>query len=199
MNLANETFNLIANVAFFLFFPLIWYLIKEKKIKGFFRDLGVFKPKNINVFKIFVMILTVYAITLLANLAVIYSGYSMRDNTIFQNTGFISQFLIIILFGLKTGIGEEIFFRGFIAKKCFAKLGFIKGNILQAVIFASVHFVISGSASYVDIIVRIINAFVLGYIFGYVVEKKSNGSIIPVIIAHSLINITSSLIFLLVF
>jgi len=79
-------------------------------------------------------------------------------------------------------------------KKLIKNLGFLKGNVLQAIVFALPHFVIRGSASLVDITVRIINAFLLGYTFGYIVDRKSNGSIMPVMIAHILINMVSSLI-----
>lgn len=190
----NETFNLILNIAIFSLIPLIGYLFSRKTIKGFFRYLGIFKPQGIDIFQIIIIIVTTYLITLIANIIVIYSGNSMRANTIFQNTTFSIRFLYILLYGLKTGIAEEIFFRGFIAKRCFSKLGFNRGNVVQAIIFALPHFVIDGSASYIDIIVRIINAFILGYMFGYVVDRKSNGSIIPVMLAHILINMTSSFI-----
>jgi len=46
-------------------------------------------------------------------------------------------------------------------------LNISKGNVVQAVIFALPHFVIRGSASIEDIFVRIINAFLLGYTFGW--------------------------------
>jgi membrane protease YdiL (CAAX protease family) len=99
---------------------------------------------------------------------------------------------------MKTGIAEEIFFRGFIAKKLIKILGFSKGNVVQAVVFALPHFVIRGSASTADIIVRIINAFLLGYTFGYIMDRKCNGSIIPVMISHILINMISSLILFII-
>jgi len=102
--------------------------------------------------------------------------------------------LYLFLYGFKTGIAEEIFFRGFIANQLVKHLGFSKGNAIQAVIFALPHFVIRGSASIADIFVRIINAFLLGYTFGYVAYQKGNGSIIPVMISHIIINMISSLI-----
>jgi len=89
---------------------------------------------------------------------------------------------------------QKRFFRGFVANQLIKYLGFSKGNVIQAVILALPHFVIRGSASIVDIFVRIINAFLLGYTFGYVMYTKSNGSIIPVMISHIIINMISSLI-----
>jgi hypothetical protein len=54
----------------------------------------------------------------------------------------------------------RISFRGFIAKKLIKILGFSRGNVIQAVVFALPHFVMHGSASSVDIIIRIIISFV---------------------------------------
>jgi len=123
---------------------------------------------------------------------VIISGNSGRSTVDTHDFSLITMFLYLLLYGIKTGIAEEIFFRGFIAKKLIKKLGFAKGNVVQAIMFALPHLVISGSASSVDIIVRIINAFLLGYAFGYIMDRKSNGSIMPVMISHILINMISS-------
>lgn len=196
--LLNETMNMFLNIMLFSLIPFIWYLIKNRKLKGFFESVGIFKAKNIKVLEILKILLPIYLITLTANIIVIESGNSLRESGGYENLPLIILFSHILLYGLKTGIAEEIFFRGFIAKKCFLALGFKQGNIVQAVIFALPHFVINGSASYIDITVRIINAFMLGYAFGYVLEKKSNGSILPVMIAHILINMVSSFTLLLI-
>ncbi|WP_158702684.1 CPBP family intramembrane glutamic endopeptidase [Paenibacillus faecalis] len=197
-SLSAEIISMISNILLFSSVPFIWYIIRNKSFKGFFQSIGIFKPKKFNSLEVIIMIVTVYIITLAANIIVIESGNSLRSSEGLEYTG-ISIVLSIIIYGLKTGIAEEIFFRGFIAKKLFSILGYKKGNLIQAAIFALPHFVINGSASYIDIIVRIINAFLLGYTFGYILEKKSNGSILPVMIAHILINITSSSILMLLY
>ncbi|MTI61910.1 MAG: CPBP family intramembrane metalloprotease [Firmicutes bacterium] len=196
--LVNEFIKLIINLILFSFIPLIWYLVKEKKLKGFINSLGIYIPSKINYSELFIPILVVYIIILVANITVILLGYSGRSSLDTQDITVFTLFLYLLLYGLKTGLAEEIFFRGFIAKKLIKKIGFLKGNIIQAVIFALPHFVMEGKASQVDIVVRIINAFLLGYIFGYVMHKKSDGSIIPIIIAHIIINMVSSYILFLI-
>jgi membrane protease YdiL (CAAX protease family) len=129
---------------------------------------------------------------------IIVWGSSGRSSVDIHNFTVITIFFYLLLYGMKTGIAEEIFFRGFIAKKLIKILGFSKGNVVQAVVFALPHFVIRGSASTADIIVRIINAFLLGYTFGYIMDRKCNGSIIPVMISHILINMISSLILFII-
>jgi len=50
----------------------------------------------------------------------------------------------LIIAWLKTSLAEEIFFRGFIGKRLIDRLGFLRGNGLQSVIFAAVHVAIFG-------------------------------------------------------
>lgn len=192
--LINEFIGVIFNILLFSIIPLMWYLIKEKSSKGFFNSIGIYKPQNINVFETVLIITIVYLVTLSTNIVVIKLGYSGRNTVETQDFTSLTFFMYLLLYGLKTGIAEELLFRGFVAKKLIKNLGFLKGNVLQALVFALPHFVIRGSASLVDITIRIINAFLLGYAFGYIVDRKSDGSIIPVMIAHILINMASSLI-----
>lgn len=192
--LINEFIGVISNVLLFSVIPLVWYIIREKSSKGFFYSIGIYKPQKMNLFAMIIIIAAVYLVTLLANVLVIKLGYSGRSIVNTHEFTLLSFFIYLLLYGLKTGIAEEVFFRGFVAKKLIKNLGFSKGNVVQAVVFALPHFVIRGSASLLDIIVRIINAFLLGYTFGYIMDRKSNGSIIPVMISHILINMTSSLI-----
>lgn len=192
--LINEFIGVIFNILLFSIIPFVWYLIREKSSKGFVRSIGIYKPPKINLVVTILVITTVYLITLSTNVLVIKLGYSERSIVDTHDFTLITFFIYLLLYGLKTGIAEEIFFRGFVAKKLIKNLGFSKGNVAQAVVFALPHFVIRGSASLVDIIVRIINAFLLGYTFGYIIDRKSNGSIIPVMISHILINMISSLI-----
>ncbi|MGI6453795.1 MAG: CPBP family intramembrane glutamic endopeptidase [Syntrophomonadaceae bacterium] len=192
--LINESIDVILNILLFSFIPFGWYFIREKSFKGFLNSIGIYKPQKTNHFSTIFIITAIYLVTLSTNILVIKLGYSGRSIVDKQGFTSLTFFLYLLLYGLKTGIAEEIFFRGFVANQLFKYLGFSRGNVVQAVIFALPHFVIRGSASIVDIFVRIINAFLLGYTFGYVMYKKSNGSIIPVMISHIIINMVSSLI-----
>ncbi|KAJ50226.1 membrane protease YdiL (CAAX protease family) [Clostridium tetanomorphum] len=157
--LINEISGTILNILLFSIIPFIWYLIREKTVKGFVYSIGIYKPHKINLVMTIFVITTVYLITLSTNVLVIKLGYSGRSIVDTHDFTRITFFIYLLLYGLKTGIAEEIFFRGFVAKKLIKKLGFSKGNVAQALVFALPHFVTLGSASLVDIIVRIINAF----------------------------------------
>lgn len=196
--LVNEFINLILNLIIFSFIPFIWYIVKERTLKGFINSLGIYKTPQKNYAEIFFPILIIYIATLVVMIIVYLLGFSGRSSLGIQNVTGITLFLYLLLFGLKTGLAEEIFFRGFIAKKLINKIGFLKGNIIQAAVFALPHFVMKGTSSQIDIVFRIINAFLLGYTFGYIMHKRSGGSIIPIILAHIIINMASSYILLLI-
>jgi len=193
-SLINEIINTITNILLFSIVPLVWYLVKERTIKGFLHSLGIYKPQNINLLAIFPIVTATYLITLAANIIVIITANSGRGSVDIQGYKAIELFLYLLLYGMKTGIAEEIFFRGFVAKKLIKKVGFSKGNVIQAIVFASPHFIIIGSVSTADIIVRIINAFLLGYVLGYIMDRKCDGNIIPSMTSHILINMVSSVV-----
>ena len=192
--------NTMLNIILFSLIPLGIYLIRERKLKGFFNYLGLYLPPKEWGWKSAVSwISIVYLSTLAANIFLWRSGYSARAVDGLEGLSVLSLLIYAVLYGLRTGVAEEVFFRGFIAKELITRLGYKWGNFLQALIFALPHFVVGGSASWPDLISRIGFAFVLGYVFGWVMEKKARGSILPGMAAHFLINILSSFCLLLVF
>lgn len=190
--LGSEGINVLINIILFSIIPFLWFGLSKRGARGFFRYLGIYVPNEMDVVGSIRIILPIYLITLAANLLVIATGNSQRSTGGVDHNAWCVVLIGLILYGLKTGIAEEIFFRGFIAKRFYPLLGFFKGNLVQACVFALPHVVINGPASPIDIAVRVVNAFMLGYAFGYTVEKKSGGSILPVMAAHTIINIVNS-------
>ena len=94
---------------------------------------------------------------------------------------------------IQTGFCEELLFRGFVAKRLIARLGFFSGNVLQAIIFASVHvpfifllpeeFQTSATFMFLGFM-----PFVSSMLWCYINEKHAGGSIIPSWIMHGLGN-----------
>ena len=101
--------------------------------------------------------------------------------------------LIVILAVFKTGLTEEILFRGLIGKRLINLAGFGVGNGLQAALFGAVHlliFLIPGAPDFT----LVLGAFVLvlpgvaGWLMGFANEKLGNGSIAPGWMIHGLGN-----------
>lgn len=101
-------------------------------------------------------------------------------------TGLLSAFTYAFI---KTGLSEEILFRGFIGKRASEKLGFVTGNILQGILFGLVHgipaFILTGN--YALAVWATLITGVLGILLGYVM-KVSGGSIIFCWLLHAIGN-----------
>ncbi len=110
------------------------------------------------------------------------------------------QFSFIIAATLKTSLSEEIFFRGFLAKRLISVTNFQIGNIVQAVVFGIIHTLLFMSITENIIFLIIIFVFptVGAYLKTYINEKLGNGSIIPGWIAHGTANLISYSVILFV-
>ncbi|ANU06516.1 CPBP family intramembrane glutamic endopeptidase [Paraurantiacibacter namhicola] len=108
--------------------------------------------------------------------------------------------LILIMAVIKTGLTEEIIFRGLIAKRLINRLGFKLGNLLQAAIFGAVHlllFAAPGGPEATAASVAIVFGLpgLAGWIMGYANEKFGGGSIVPGWAIHAGGNLISYLTF----
>lgn len=88
---------------------------------------------------------------------------------------------------IQTGIAEEILFRGFVARRAFAWLGFARGNLLQAAIFAAVHgIVLVAVPAAVPAAPLVLGLpFVAALLLGWINERRGGGSIVPGMVAHA--------------
>lgn len=199
--LLDSIINTIGAILAFSAIPFIWYIISKKRIKGFLNYIGLYKPSKNHAHAITIVI-SAYIVSFIIICILNKQPNGMQTNPFLKiyNTETIGVFcLYVLLYGLQTGIGEEILFRGFFGKRFVSKFGFSVGNIVQALIFAVPHILTFNSTPILEVALGVLNALFIGYVFGYVSEKIYNGSIIPSIMAHTLINILSGLLLIFVF
>ncbi len=103
---------------------------------------------------------------------------------------------LVLMACVKTALAEEILFRGLIAKRLIARLGFAAGNSLQAIVFGSVHlliFAVDGAPE--PTLVAVAMLFGLpgfaGWIMGYANERFGGGTIWPGWLIHASGNLAS--------
>ncbi len=85
---------------------------------------------------------------------------------------------------------EEIFFRGFLLRLLQKRWGGL-GIIIQAVVFASMHFVnFFNNSDVAFVLMQVASAFAVGLSFGGLAVKYR--SLTPVILAHTLVNLTGN-------
>ena len=203
----NEIFSTVLQIVVFSLIPFIAYLFNRKKWNSFLQYVGLKRSNtkaNLYAAASSLIIGLPFLILCIANTEfreILFHPESMTGK--FRAMGFsaTSLFLVLLTAILKTALSEEIFFRGFLAKRLIIWLGFQSGNLLQAIIFGVIHTLIflSISSNIFFLILIFIFPAIGAYVMAYINEKMAEGSIIPSWISHALANIIaySSIGFLL--
>lgn len=189
----SELVGAIFQAIAFSIIPFLWWLITARKKENFFVWLGFKKIEfSGNIIKIILITLAavfVYgsATTIIVNK---FTGEITSAGSQFAGKG-AAYIPVAFIYGfIRTGLSEELLFRGFLLKRISNKFGFITGNIIQAFIFGLMHGVPFGLATQNIGITILLTALpgLLGFYMGWLNEKKCNGSIIPSWILHGITN-----------
>jgi membrane protease YdiL (CAAX protease family) len=174
-------------VLVFTAIPFFVYLLAYRRAKGFFDYIGMRRPERRTM--LYATLLTVSFVVPV--LLLLFFSPSIREAATAPNTvigplrsyGFSGA--TVALLGLKalvqTSLSEEILFRGFVAKRLISWLGFTWGNLIQALLFGSVHLLlfIGQEFSLPLAIGVVLFTGLVGWTFGYLNERVGNGSILP--------------------
>ena len=197
--MATELINAVLQVLVFSLIPFVVYLITQKKAKGFLGYIGLKKSTTrANLLAILTSILFLIPAVGLTLFNDEFREVMMDPNTMtgkFRQMGFGINSVVILLAAaiFKTALAEEIFFRGFVAKRLMSWLGYQWGNIAQALIFGALHVLIflAINSNLLFLVSIMVFATLGAYISAYLNEKLANGSIIPGWISHGLANVIS--------
>lgn len=174
--------------------PLIWYLVTKKKdSESFIRYVGLQEVPLGAYGSAFLITGAAYIFTL-AYFVILRLGGGMETVPLREAYGASPPFtfvLTVLWAGLRAGICEELLFRGFIGKRLIRRLGFGLGNVLQAVLFMVPYLISYGFAPTFESIGGMLNAGVMGYAFGYIMHKKADGSILPSMVVHILVDVAA--------
>lgn len=189
--------NIIFYGVYFLL-PFIWWLFTARKNESFLNWIGLKRviPKK----SLYYLIVLNFILTYISPkyITPLFMPESLTVQTEYLGTG-ISALPSIIYFGLfQTGFCEEFFFRGFLLKRLQNKLGFIVGNTIHSIIFALPHcipLIIMSFELWIPAIFIFIIVTLTAFMYGYISEKSSGGSIIPNILIHGFGNIAVSLLY----
>ncbi|MCT4598266.1 MAG: CPBP family intramembrane metalloprotease [Vallitalea sp.] len=177
---------------------VIIYLIFCREKKGYFKWIGLYKPKN-NAWIMNACIIFIISFIIMVGPIIIFlsTGYLSSEllRTEFTGKGLSTGILISILFKaiIQTALTEEILFRGLIGKRVARKFGYLTGNITQAIIFGLPHglpFILMYD-KYLFGLIMFITASITGFLEFYINEKKGEGSILPSTCIHAFTNIIS--------
>lgn len=185
--------NGIFQVILFTLIPFIWWFVSARKKENFFLWLGIKKPvvKDKKRWILF-MLLSLIALYGLGKLAIYLRGPLAAADSEYKGMGLAAIPCVLAYSFIQTSMSEEILFRGFLLKRLIAKCGFLKGNIIQAVIFGMIHILmVWGQTSFLAGLVIVIYPMLTAMGLAYMNEKMSDGSILPSWFIHGLLNTIS--------
>ena len=193
-----EAVSAVLQVLLFTLVPLIVYLIRYKKLKGFFVWIGLTKPT----LRSCLLALLVSFIFMIGGIGLVLYSSSIREVMTSppsitgklhqQGFSITSMITLVIIACVKTSFSEEILFRGFLAKRLISWLGYRTGNLLQAIIFGLIHVLLFAAVTKAGIpflVYIFLFSGLAAFVIGYLKEKVGNGSIIPGWIAHGVGNL----------
>lgn len=204
--MATELISSILQILLFTSIPFLVYVIKKKTSKDFLNFIGLKKSiRKANLLALLVMVVLVAPLLILIFLNEEFKAIMINPESVtgkIKHMGISMEAIITILIVaiLKTSLSEEIFFRGFLAKRLIAVTNFQTGNILQAVVFGIIHTLLFMSITANAFFLAVIFVFptIGAYLTTYINEKLGEGSIIPGWIAHGTSNLVSYSVILFV-
>lgn len=197
MNIINLLLSSLLQILLFAIIPFTWWWICNRKKYGFFKWLGIKKPiiQNKIKYSMIFILLIVFLIVLSIFVVPFFADKSIMATAQFSGQGIAALIPALIYAFLQTAFSEELFFRGFLAKRLIYKFGFNVGNTLQSLLFGSMHGIlfISKAGLFHTAIIVLFTAF-LGFMMGWINEKQSKGSIVSSWLLHGCFNTLASII-----
>jgi len=181
--------------------PFVVYLIRNKGVKGFFKSIGLFWPKEAGAWKtlgiwlLLTLGLMIIPIVIIAKADINSASGLAHDPIRAEGFTLVAMGMLFMKSMVQTSLSEEILFRGFIGKGLINVMGFKYGNIVQALIFGSIHGFAILQFGVVKGMFLVLSACLAGWIYGYLMEKKANGSMMIGWLLHGTSNFVSFFIF----
>jgi membrane protease YdiL (CAAX protease family) len=182
----------LTQLAVFSVIPFIFWLITKKKAKqSFFCWVGLNKPAKPEPKALATAVVLCILLTAFMLLFFTPDILQASATTMYLQDGLSATAVIctLIFAFIQTGLSEEILFRGFLAKRLIHALGFLRGNIVQAVLFGLLHsFIILSGIGWLTTAIIVFFAASNAMVMVYVNEKVFGGSILPSWILHGISN-----------
>ncbi len=178
--------SILMQLIVFSIIPFTYWLMRGRKKCSFFKYIGMYAPQKVSSVRTFVIFTTIYIVIYWIVHFTAISKITQPSADTFNGLGLVAVIPAFFVSFIQQAMAEEILFRGFIMKRLVSKTGLLAGNIMQAVIFGSIHvlFSISDSKNLIAYAIIFISTAAGGWLLGYLNEKLFNGSIIPNILLH---------------
>ena len=183
-----------------LLIPVIWWAVTTKRRLEFATWIGLYSPtwkvgplQRVSQKQLGIALACWVAVSL-ASLRIASSVWGALATSRFIGAGLLALVPILLYAFIQTGLAEELFFRGFLAKRLCASFGFSCGNAIQAIVFALLHLLLFINYLPVLSLVAItVLSGINGWIMGWLNEQAAGGSVVPSWMLHSLANLLLAL------
>ena len=188
-----ELIGALLQLVLFALIPFIWWLVSARKRESFFSWIGLKRVQFTGRFSTTLLVtlgaVACYGLLTKLVMASVPEGITTAGSS-FAGMG-VAALPAVFAYGfIRTGLSEEIVFRGFLLKRISGRWGFTAGNIIQALLFGALHGVPFGLATH-NLLVTLIMTLLpgsFGWFQGWLNEKRAGGSIIPSWLLHGIIN-----------
>lgn len=195
----DELISTVLQVFVFALVPWLVYFIRHRATQKFLTYIGFIpSTSRANATAVLLSLLLALPVVALSFLRPEFAAV-MTDPTTVSGKIRLLEFggeaiaTILLIAVFKTALSEELFFRGFIAKRLINLTTFQIGNVVQALVFGLLHVAIllpiSDDTFLLSLFLFLTALF--AYCAVYLNERVASGSIVPSWIAHGLANIIS--------
>lgn len=183
-----------------LLIPAIWWAVTTKRRLEFATWIGLYVPtwkvgplQRVSQKQLGIALACWVAVSL-ASLRIASSVWGALATSRFIGAGLLALVPILLYAFIQTGLAEELFFRGFLAKRLCASFGFSLGNAIQAIVFALLHLLLFiNYLPVLSLIAITVLSGINGWIMGWLNEQAAGGSVLPSWMLHSLANLLVAL------
>ena len=183
-----------------LLIPVIWWAVTTKRRLEFATWIGLYVPmwkvgpvQRVSQKQLGIALACWVAVSL-ASLRIASSVWGALATSRFIGAGLLALVPILLYAFIQTGLAEELFFRGFLAKRLCASFGFSLGNAIQAIVFALLHLLLFiNYLPVLSLIAITVLSGINGWIMGWLNEQAAGGSVLPSWMLHSLANLLVAL------
>ena len=193
----SELLGAVLQVVLFALIPFIVWLITARKTEKLLPWLGIKKPvpeePAAKAWCIAAGAAVVYSVVMLLLMKFVFADIPVSEN--FKGKGAAAIPAILVYSFIRTGLSEELLFRGFLYKLLSKKLDFIPANTIQALLFGALHGVpiFLATNNILALILLTLLPACMGWVMGWIDHKKNDGSVIPSWILHGTVNLISQL------
>jgi len=188
--------NAVIQIILFSIIPFCWWLVFARKKYSFLASIGLQKSiiENKAYYSLYFLMVIALLVIPIHIIVHFFVDESLLASERFAGLGLAAVLPALIYSVFQTGLSEELFFRGFLAKRFIARWEFKKGNLLQSLLFGAIHgLMFLSTVQLVGVFFIFIATALAGYLMGWMNEKVSKGSIITSWAIHSIANFLAAI------